>query len=81
LKALIGRLRRCAPKPAGTATGRTITMAKSKAREKKVAEGVEHLQSKLRTRDYDSELAKLHVELVKLQQWVVHKGHKDLHCF
>jgi polyphosphate kinase 2 len=73
---LIGRLRRCAPKPAGTATGRTITMAKSKAREKKVAEGVEHLQSKLRTRDYDSELAKLHVELVKLQQWVVHKGIK-----
>jgi polyphosphate kinase 2 len=51
-------------------------MAKSKAREKKVAEGVEHLQSKLRTRDYDSELAKLHVELVKLQQWVVHKGIK-----
>ena len=31
---------------------------------------------KLKTRDYNDELAKLHVELVKLQQWVVHKGVK-----
>ena len=50
-------------------------MAKSKAKEKKGTE-VEHLQPKLKSRDYDSELAKLHVELVKLQQWVVHKGVK-----
>ena len=27
-------------------------------------------------KDYDKELGKLHVELVKLQQWVVHKGLK-----
>ena len=48
------------------------------AKNKKVTEGVEHLQSngKLRTRDYNDELTKLHVELVKLQQWVVHKGLK-----
>ena len=31
----------------------------------------------LKRKDYDRELAKLHVELVKLQQWVVHKGLKS----
>jgi polyphosphate kinase 2 len=31
---------------------------------------------KLRGKDYDRELAKLHVELVKLQQWVQHNGKK-----
>jgi polyphosphate kinase 2 len=29
---------------------------------------------KLKLKDYERELARLHVELVKLQQWVVHKG-------
>lgn len=31
---------------------------------------------KLKAKDYEQELSKLHVELVKLQQWVVHKGLK-----
>ena len=31
---------------------------------------------KLKTKDYDRELTKLHVELVKLQEWVKHKGLK-----
>ncbi len=31
---------------------------------------------KFSSKDYDRELKKLHVELVKLQQWVVHKGLK-----
>ena len=31
---------------------------------------------KLKAKDYERELARLHVELVKLQQWVVHKGLK-----
>ena len=31
---------------------------------------------KFKRKDYERELAKLHVELVKLQQWVVHKGLK-----
>jgi len=31
---------------------------------------------KLRRRAYEEELARLHVELVKLQQWVVHRGLK-----
>jgi polyphosphate kinase 2 (PPK2 family) len=32
--------------------------------------------SKLKRKDYERELAKLHVELVKIQQWVQHKGMK-----
>ena len=31
---------------------------------------------KLKAKEYLAELSKLHVELVKLQQWVVHKGQK-----
>src|SRR5689334_862796 len=31
---------------------------------------------KLKRKDYERELARLHVEFVKLQQWVVHKGLK-----
>ena len=31
---------------------------------------------KLKRKDYEKELARLHVELVRLQQWVVHKGIK-----
>jgi polyphosphate kinase len=48
------------------------------AKNRTVTEREEHLRSngKLKTRDYNDELAKLHVELVKLQQWVVHKGVK-----
>ncbi len=33
-------------------------------------------QEKLKRKVYDKELAKLHVELVKLQEWVKHKGLK-----
>ena len=31
---------------------------------------------KLKRKDYDKTLARLHVELVKLQEWVVHAGLK-----
>ena len=31
---------------------------------------------KLKRKAYDAALARLHIELVKLQQWVVHKGLK-----
>ena len=34
------------------------------------------IDDKLREKDYLRELRRLHVELVKLQQWVVHKGLK-----
>jgi len=33
-------------------------------------------KGKLKAKDYEKELARLHVELVKLQEWVVHKGLK-----
>src|SRR6516225_9935937 len=33
-------------------------------------------KGKLKGKDYERELARLHGELVKLQQWVVHKGLK-----
>ena len=41
-------------------------------------DGREHRSDhgKLKGKDYDRELARLHGELVKLQQWVVHKGLK-----
>jgi polyphosphate kinase 2 len=54
-----------------------------KAKSKKAAGGdkaavaaPEEPKGKLKTKDYDKELARLHVELVKLQEWVVHKGLK-----
>jgi polyphosphate kinase len=40
------------------------------------AEGGAAEPRKLKTKDYEKELARLHVELVKLQEWVVHKGLK-----
>jgi polyphosphate kinase len=46
--------------------------AKKVGREEIVIAG----QGKLKGKDYDNELAKLHVELVKLQQWAQQKGVK-----
>src|SRR5271154_6840717 len=37
--------------------------------------------AKLKGKEYERELARLHVEFVKLQQWVVHKGLKVCICF
>ncbi len=56
-------------------------MAKKSAEVKDVAKGktakrAETATKALSSKDYDRELKKLHVELVKLQQWVVHKGLK-----
>ena len=53
--------------------------AKSKKAAKKYSKaeaGTPDATPKLRPKDYDKELARLHVELVKLQEWVVHKGLK-----
>src|SRR5258706_2602145 len=49
---------------AKTATGTSAKRTRSRPKEK------------LNRRDYDRELARLHEELVKLQEWVVHKGLK-----
>jgi polyphosphate kinase 2 len=46
-----------------------------KAREARKAKPAE-ASGPLKAKDYDRELKKLHVELVKLQQWVMHKGLK-----
>lgn len=51
-------------------------MAK-KNTDNKSGEAVQEQSSgKLKARDYEKELARLHVELVKLQEWVKHKGLK-----
>ena len=58
--------------PTGKATSGNGASAKAGADPK----GVSESGKKLSAKDYDRELKKLHVELVKLQQWVVHKGLK-----
>src|SRR5690348_4100355 len=55
-----------------------ITMATEKKAKKankgEVAEVAEATNGKLKAKDYDHELRRLHVELVKLQQWAVREG-------
>ena len=55
------------PKTGKTKAARTRTAAKPVGSQPK---------EELTGKDYEKELARLHVELVKLQQWVVHKGLK-----
>ena len=50
--------------------------AAKKIKKPKVDESSVAANGKLKNKEYEQELAKLHVELVKLQQWVVHKGLK-----
>ena len=50
--------------------------AAKKAKKGEIAEVAEAPDGKLKNKDYERETAKLHVELVKLQQWVIHKGLK-----
>ena len=50
--------------------------AAKKAKKAEIDEGAAAPNGKLKNKAYEQELAKLHVELVKLQQWVVHKGLK-----
>jgi polyphosphate kinase len=50
---------------------------KKNEREASQTEGAQERQpEKLKAKTYDKELAKLHVELVKLQEWVRHAGLK-----
>ena len=51
----------------------------SSAKKAKTAEDMKQASAadaRLKEKDYQQELGRLHVELVKLQQWVVHKGLK-----
>jgi len=52
--------------------GEAELKTKSKAKGKSAA----HKPEKLSGKDYEKELERLHVELVKLQRWVQHKGLK-----
>ena len=49
---------------------------KAEVGDKKGGQAASTKPEKLSSKDYDKELARLHVELVKLQEWVVHKGLK-----
>ena len=49
---------------------------KHKNKDRQVETAAADATAKLKRKAYENELAKLHVELVKLQQWVVHKGLK-----
>ncbi|OGR18507.1 MAG: polyphosphate kinase 2 [Desulfobacterales bacterium GWB2_56_26] len=51
-------------------------MGKNKKKNKEINKNNAEAKAKLSNKDYLSELAKLHGELVKLQQWVVHEGQK-----
>ena len=61
------------PEPGGGAGKGATTMAKKK---KPVDEAKAAGDGKLGRKEYDKELERLHVELVKLQRWVVAKGLK-----
>ena len=49
---------------------------KGRKKDKESAASPSEAPAKLKNNEYEKELAKLHAELVKLQQWVVHKGLK-----
>ncbi len=50
--------------------------AAKKAKKSETSDSAVVTSGKLKGKNYERELARLHVELVKLQQWVVHKGLK-----
>ena len=62
---------RAAPQPWEVTIGATNKLGPSAVDETTKGSG-----DKLKTNDYERALARLHVELVKLQQWVVHSGAK-----
>ena len=49
-------------------------MSATKEKKSKIQGTPDAANGKLKGKVYERELSKLHVELVKLQQWVVHKG-------
>jgi polyphosphate kinase 2 (PPK2 family) len=48
--------------------------AAKKAKKSDTSDSPIATNGKLKGKAYERELARLHAELVKLQQWVVHKG-------
>jgi polyphosphate kinase len=51
-------------------------MSTTEEKKSKIRDTPDAANGKLKGKVYERELSKLHVELVKLQQWVVHKGLK-----
>ena len=70
------RFDRCAWQKAPIQISGVVMSAAKKAKNVAMDEGAGTTGGKLKAKDYERELARLHVELVKLQQWVVHKGLK-----
>jgi polyphosphate kinase 2 len=62
-------------------TGQQVVEAAVKAVKKGGKQAAEQSAEKLKGKDYDKQLAKLHVELVKLQEWVKAKGLKVVIVF
>src|SRR5262245_55484203 len=76
-RAIRGREIREAPGLArGCFDGRYREEETVKARARKTKPSSEAPKEKLKRKDYDKELARLHAELVKLQEWVKYKGLK-----
>jgi len=53
-----------------------VSKKHKKSRQKSEEQPVVESKPRLKNKEYEKELRKLHVELVKLQQWVVHEGLK-----
>src|SRR5690349_16002933 len=68
---LMRDLRRGRDRSGETQTERTMAVRKSGGKRRETGDNGE-----LSRKDYEKQLKKLHVELVKLQQWVTHKGLK-----
>src|SRR6476661_1972712 len=56
--------------------GAPVTVKERKRHKDNASDNGAGEKPKLKAKDYEEELEKLHIELVKLQQWVVHKGLK-----
>jgi len=57
-------------------TSGKVQAKKAQAAVEKAQAGGSEVRAKLKRKEYDAALAGLHVELVKLQQWVIHQGLK-----
>src|SRR6476646_7655191 len=56
--------------------GAPVTVKEKKRHKDNASDNGAGEKPKLKAKDYERELEKLHVELVKLQEWVKHKGLK-----
>src|ERR1700722_11308589 len=70
------RFDRCAWQKAPIRISGVVMSATKKAKKTEIVEDAGTTDGKLKLKDYERELARLHVELVKVQQWVGHKGLK-----